>query len=508
MYSRVMSLGLFGLDGYAVAVEADTSNGLPAFDIVGLPDASVSESRDRVRAAIRNSGFNFPISRITVNLAPADKRKSGPLYDLPILLSILLSTSQLESLPEGCAFIGELALSGAVRPVNGVLCMALAAKAAGISRLFVPRKNAAEAAVAQRVEVFPVDDVKSLAEELCGKRVPQASRPMPFVVSENKKLPDFCDVKGQAAAKRAAEIAAAGGHNLLMIGPPGSGKSMIAKRIPSILPPLSLGEAVETTKIYSAAGSLSNYDSLVTARPFRAPHHTLSSAALTGGGSVPKPGEISLSHNGVLFLDELPEFSKEAMEVLRQPLEDGTVTISRVAGTLTYPCSFMLVAAMNPCRCGNFGSTVKPCTCSPGTVERYLSRVSGPLLDRLDLHVEVAEVKYNEISGAARGESSADIRLRVEKAREIQRERYEGRGFLTNALLPAAATAGACNLTEGAQRTIKAAFQNLGLSARAYDKVLRVSRTIADLEGAQRVDTYHVAEAVQFRALDKKYWTR
>ncbi len=508
MFSRVLSLGIFGLDGYAVAAEADTSNGLPAFEIVGLPDAAVSESRGRVRSAIKNSGFTFPVSRITVNLAPADKRKTGPVYDLPILLAVLAASGQIDPPPRESAFLGELSLDGMVRPVNGALCMASAAASAGIERLYVPRENAPEAALAAGVEVFGVGSVRECIDILRGSESARRCEPMPFVEGAGDFSVDFSDVKGQASARRAAEIAAAGGHNLLMIGPPGTGKSMIAKRIPTILPPLGYDEAVETTKIYSAAGRLQNRESLISLRPFRAPHHTVSAAALTGGGSLPHPGEISLAHNGVLFLDELPEFSREATEVLRQPLEDGRVTISRVAGALTYPCDVMLVAAMNPCRCGNFGSRTKPCTCTPGAVDRYLSRISGPLLDRLDIHAEVAEVDYEDISDTSPAESSAAIRERVKAARAVQGRRYAGRGFSLNAALPSALTAEVCRLTEGAERTIKAAFSSLGLSARAYDKVLRVSRTIADLEGSERVDARHVAEAVSFRALDKKYWRR
>ena len=508
VFARVESLGIHGLNGYPVTVEADLSSGLPAFDIVGLPDAAVSESKNRVRAAIRNAGLAFPVSRITVNLAPADKRKSGPMYDLPILLAILCAGGQLDASLEGSAFLGELSLDGALRPVNGVLSMALAAVEAGKTRLFVPTDNALEAAVASGLTVYGVASVGELLGFLRGGQSLAPTVPVPFRAADAVAGPDFADVKGQAAAKRAAEIAAAGGHNLLMIGPAGTGKSMIAKRIPSILPPLSFEEAVETTRVYSAAGLRPAHSGLMEERPFRSPHHTVSAVGLAGGGQSLRPGEIALAHNGVLFLDELPEFDRRAMEVLRQPLEDGVVTISRASGSLQYPSDTMLVAAMNPCPCGNFGNPAKPCACAPHAVERYLGRISGPLLDRIDLHVEVTAVEYEELTGSERGESSAEIRARVIAARERQERRRPAVGARCNAKLSAAALDEVCDMTSRAEALLRRAFDALGFSARAYDKVRRVARTIADLEGAQAVDAPHVAEAVQFRALDKKYWMR
>lgn len=506
MFTQVNSMGMAGMEAFAVSVETDLSSGLPSFDVVGLPDAGVKESRDRVRSAMHNCGYTFPCSKIVVNLAPAQIKKVGSIYDLPIFMGILEASGQYRGTHRSAVFIGELSLQGEIRGVSGVLPMLLKAAELGYQEAYVPADNAFEGGIAAGIRVYSVESVPQLISHLRGTAPLEPVPKTDLTVQGDRKYPDFADVMGQEEAKRALEIAAAGGHNVLLIGPPGSGKSMLAKRIPSILPPMTEKEILETTKLYSIAGLLTKEHPVINVRPFRSPHHTVSPAGLTGGGSVPHPGEISLAHNGVLFLDEFPEFSRTALEVLRQPMEDQTVTISRVAASYSYPSSFMLVCAMNPCPCGFYGHPKRHCTCTKQAVTKYLSRISGPILDRLDLHVEVMPSEFDQLNRRRKEESSAAIKERVDRARAIQNKRFAGTEITCNARITPDVLSQYCQLSAKARLLFKASFEKLGLSARAYDRLLKVSRTIADLDGSDIIEAGHIAEAVQYRSMDRKYW--
>ncbi|MCX7922364.1 MAG: YifB family Mg chelatase-like AAA ATPase [Clostridia bacterium] len=509
MLSKIKSCGLVGIDGYIVEVETDISSGIPAFEIVGLGDTAVRESKERVRAAIKNTGLEFPVRRITINLAPANQRKEGSAFDLSIALGILTATEQVNNPAlDKYLFIGELSLDGEVKPVNGILPMAICALNAGIENIVLPIANADEAAVVRGLNVLPIRNISEIINHLNGEKpIDRYYIDIEGIFSSNINHElDFADVKGQANVKRALEVAASGAHNCIMVGSPGSGKTMVAKRLPSILPSMTFEEALEVTKIHSIAGILPQKTSLITNRPFRSPHHTISDISLIGGGKYPRPGEISLAHYGVLFLDEVPEFSKDALEVLRQPLEDGVVTISRVNASLSYPAKAMLVLAANPCKCGNFLDNTKQCTCTPKQVQQYLGKLSGPLLDRIDIHIEVASVKYKELESDKEEEKSALIRERVNKARKIQLDRYKGLKIFSNSQLQPAMINKFCRLDDKGKELLRSAFDRLGLSARAHNRILKVARTIADMEESGEIKLAHLAEAIQYRSLDRRFW--
>ena len=501
MICSVRTLGVTGIRGVNIMAECYISNGLPAFDIVGLPDAAVKEARERVRAASKSSGMTFPVSRITVNLAPASLKKSGTHYDLPILLSILAAAGSVRRPRSDSAFIGELSLDGQLRPVSGVLPMALAARDEGVKALFVPYENAAEATLARGPVVYGIRNVRELAEALNGERV-LTPHPLWEPAPQTENMLDFKDVLGQENVKRALEVAAAGSHNVLLIGPPGSGKSMLSKRLPSILPDMTWEESLEVSRIYSVMGQLTDKEPLISRRPFRSPHHTISNAGLAGGGTNPRPGEISMAHQGVLFLDELPEFRKDTLDMMRQPLEDGKVTISRVSGAVTYPAEFMLVCAMNPCKCGWYGDPSGRCRCSERSVNEYRGRISGPLLDRIDIVVEVPAVHFEDLRARAEAEPSSEVKKRVDAARAIQNRRFGGRGGMCNARMGPGEMRRFCDLDEASSELMKQAFEAMGLTARSYDRILKVARTVADLEGSENIEPHHIAEAIQYRAVN------
>lgn len=506
MLAKINSFGLNGISGYAVTVEIDISNGLPNTEVVGLPDAAVKESRERVRSAIANSGYRYSPKKIIINLSPADTKKTGAMYDLPIAIGILKATEQFTTQLTDVAILGELSLDGHVRPVKGILPIIISALDLGCKKIIIPRANVIEASYIEGIDVYGFDTLRDVVAFLSSPEfyTPSPKLDINKIKEERTYSEDFCQVKGQFAAKRAMEIAAAGSHNILMIGPPGGGKTMLARCLPTILPDLTVAEALETTKIHSVAGVLDEDMGIIVNRPFRAPHHTGSKIALTGGGISAKPGEISLAHNGVLFMDELLEYPRDTLEILRQPLEDNVITISRAQRTVRYPANFMLVASMNPCPCGNYGSKTHECTCTPAQIAKYRSKLSGPLMDRIDLHIEVDNVTYGDLSSKEAGESSSEIKKRVDNARNIQLKRFEGTGVYSNSRMNNAMVSEFCKLTPECAQILKLAFERLGVSARAYNRILKVARTIADLEGEENILPSHITEAVGYRSLDRR----